>query len=767
MGSDPPASGSALPPCLKSNPSQKSPWFAPSTNSPARNSVSCEVVNGIAKFTIPAYILSNAQPLWTNYIVGYFIGDAPHIRKVHATVNRHWSNQEKPSKIDAQFINSKTVLFRINNAQIRERVLKRHFWHISDIPLVVQEWNPRTSSHKPDLSAMPIWVDLLKVPDSLYSEKALMFLESEIIIPISYPWLPPRCSRCLSWGHLEKECSQLQKGASISAEARDSHIRESPLRHSQCAQNVQSDLRGDDHIVTAPGTTERVKIQEDLALPETETFVVSVKDQENSGTITRETEIPWTEVSKTSRRSPAKQRESSKSPTTSPSKFNVLANLSEEEDEVEEGEILGQKGEPPVVAKSSEKVEMEQLEQRELAPAGGRNHKNKSLIKNDCHNKIPTSFPAKTKQKSFRKEALMIMSSFFAWNTRGLNKMRKHNVVRSWVQTVRPAFGCLLETLVQEATCPNILDTVFTRWSSTTNYDFHRIGRIWVIWSDAVSISPLHKSPQVITIEVTYASGLSFVCSCVYASNFSNDRRVLWQELRGTNEYLQGINTPWIIMGDFNQTLSSDEHSRAADYLGDQSAMRDFQQFVTDCEVMDLGYVGSQFTWLNQQEENPIGKKLDRALVNNACSIFPQSFAAFETNGISDHARCVIWLDNNVTDKHHHFQFFKFLETVNQVWRETPPLFHYRSALHRFHRKLKSLKVHLRALNRSRYGDITRRTSEAFDNLCEKQQQALQNPSSENIAAADAASSLWHHYSEIEERFFQQKSRITWLKNGD
>ena len=89
--------------------------------------------------------------------MGYFIGDPPQIGKVHATMNRLWSVMGKPSKIDAQYINPKTVLFKIDNAQIRSRVLRRHYWHISDVPMVVQDRNPRSSTHTPDLIALPIW----------------------------------------------------------------------------------------------------------------------------------------------------------------------------------------------------------------------------------------------------------------------------------------------------------------------------------------------------------------------------------------------------------------------------------------------------------------------------------------------------------------------------------------------------------------------------------------------------------------------------------
>lgn len=47
--------------------------------------------------------------------------------------------------IDVQVINKTTVMFRIASLRIRERVLRRKYWHIVDIPLVVSEWNPEVS----------------------------------------------------------------------------------------------------------------------------------------------------------------------------------------------------------------------------------------------------------------------------------------------------------------------------------------------------------------------------------------------------------------------------------------------------------------------------------------------------------------------------------------------------------------------------------------------------------------------------------------------
>lgn len=86
--------------------------------------------------------------------------------------------------------------------------------------------------------------------------------------------------------------------------------------------------------------------------------------------------------------------------------------------------------------------------------------------------------------------------------------------------------------------------------------------------------------------------------------------------MRDTLAAYKHLDMPWILMGDFNVTLSSGEHSRVHDYLTDQRGMRQFQDAVTDCALSDLAYTGALFTWWNKRESDPIGKKLDRALIN-------------------------------------------------------------------------------------------------------------------------------------------------------
>ena len=142
--------------------------------------------------------------------------------------------------------------------------------------------------------------------------------------------------------------------------------------------------------------------------------------------------------------------------------------------------------------------------------------------------------------------------------------------------------------------------------------------------------------------------------------------------------------------------------------------MRHFQEAITECEVMDLPYTGAMFTWWNKREEDPIGKKLDRALVNREwLQQYPQSSAHFGAGGVSDHARCLVRTSGSSNEVRKPFRFFNyltehqdFLPIVKAVWESTEVLHHSRSALSRFHGKLKLLKQPLRDLNRTHYGDL-------------------------------------------------------------
>ena len=151
-----------------------------------------EIVDGVADIEIPTEVFEDVEPLWNSFVVGYFMGDSTYIGTIHSTVNRIWSTPK--AKIDVQFISKRTVLFRIEDEQMRKRVLRRKYWHIADVPLVVNEWNPETAQDPPDMSVLPLWVDLVNVPGYLYSREGLKFLSRTAG---KFVKLHPNTERCI------------------------------------------------------------------------------------------------------------------------------------------------------------------------------------------------------------------------------------------------------------------------------------------------------------------------------------------------------------------------------------------------------------------------------------------------------------------------------------------------------------------------------------------------------------------------------------------
>lgn len=271
-------------------------------------------------------------------------------------------------------------------------------------------------------------------------------------------------------------------------------------------------------------------------------------------------------------------------------------------------------------------------------------------------------------------------------------------------------------------------------------------------------------SDQIITCAIQVPGTVEkFICSAIYAYNTATDRIPLWRDLRATQVAYAHLHLPWILLGDFNVTLATNEHSRALDYRWDQAGMFHFQEATTDCELLDLPFVGALFTWWNKREEDPTGNKLDRAMVNGEwLNAFPQSFAKFEVGGVSDHARCLVRLTGHLDESRKPFRLFNyltehedFLPTVKEAWEASPMFYHSRSALSCFHKKLKALKFHLRALNKANYDDLQNRTKHVYDELCECQNKVLLDPCPETFVREAEAAARWKKLAKIEEKFYR------------
>ena len=109
---------------------------------------------------------------------------------------------------------------------------------------------------------------------------------------------------------------------------------------------------------------------------------------------------------------------------------------------------------------------------------------------------------------------------------------------------------------------------------------------------------------------------MEFFCSFVYGLNLPEERRELWQDLKDHQDSPIIRKALWITMGDFNEILDGTEHS--VDASLDSLGMREFQETVENCLLVDMSFQCPKFTWSNKRDNGVSCKKLDRTLINEA-----------------------------------------------------------------------------------------------------------------------------------------------------
>ena len=86
--------------------------------------------------------------------------------------------------------------------------------------------------------------------------------------------------------------------------------------------------------------------------------------------------------------------------------------------------------------------------------------------------------------------------------------------------------------------------------------------------------------------------------------------------------------------GDFNVIRRSSEKLGGSRLT---PSMKDFDDFIRDCELIDSPLRSAPFTWSNLQE-HPVCKRLDRFLYSNEWEqLFPQSLQEVLLRWTSDH----------------------------------------------------------------------------------------------------------------------------------
>lgn len=268
---------------------------------------------------------------------------------------------------------------------------------------------------------------------------------------------------------------------------------------------------------------------------------------------------------------------------------------------------------------------------------------------------------------------LLIMNIIF-WNNRGALKPIFQTHVRELVRVHDPIVFVVMETRLGGAKAKEITDRLsFDEAIHTETIGY--AGGLWFLWnSDKVKVSLLAKTEQEIHVTIKVrTSNLSWLFSTIYASPKFAERSVLWNNLINVAELHR---MPWVIEGDFNEPLTN------VDKLGGRvisiSRSLILKDCLDKCNMIDLGFSGSRFTWTNGRNAHVlIQERIDRFFVNpDWCTLYPEAKISHLSRCHLDH--CPILLQTRLAKWSRHNRPFKFQSfwlsdpsfprVVQQVW---------------------------------------------------------------------------------------------------
>lgn len=202
--------------------------------------------------------------------------------------------------------------------------------------------------------------------------------------------------------------------------------------------------------------------------------------------------------------------------------------------------------------------------------------------------------------------------SIICWNVRGLNGETRRLDLFNLRNKVNPTIIAFLENKMGDSSIQVFANMFGNDWEWIDNNSASSKGRILITWHKSIwNLSIKDKSEQHITVTCNNVGGLNFICTFVYAHNWASLRRQLWSYLVQTSKQ---INNNWMVMGDFNAVLKTNEKRGGSTLRLSQT--EEFNKCVVAAGLSEAIHSGLKFTWFSG-EVKKIACRLDRVLIND------------------------------------------------------------------------------------------------------------------------------------------------------
>lgn len=349
-----------------------------------------------------------------------------------------------------------------------------------------------------------------------------------------------------------------------------------------------------------------------------------------------------------------------------------------------------------------------------------------------------------------------------AWNVRGAASSDFRRAFMELMGKHKPNVVLLTETRIGGDRATSIINSL--GFSHHCKVD--PMGYVWglcLLWNgDDIKMHIHGQTFQEIYAIAEVSHNTYALLTFVYGSPIRERRKFLWKNLINISS---SVNIPWLICGDFNDVLCSAEKWGVRDVC--KSRIDDFNHVVNSCGLLDLGYSGPKFTWVNKRDNGSlVMERLDRFLANAEwLSIFPESVVSHLPRTKSDHNPILL----NTIPNHQIFgrrpfrcesvwlNHSDFIQLSKNIW----------SSSSSSSQALESLKSEALIWNKTCFGNIFLNKNRILRRLEGTQRALSSSPNSFLVKLEKDLNVEYLNILRTEEQFWASKSRINWLNLGD
>lgn len=173
--------------------------------------------------------------------------------------------------------------------------------------------------------------------------------------------------------------------------------------------------------------------------------------------------------------------------------------------------------------------------------------------------------------------------SCIIWNCRGSRSASTVRFLKLLCNKFKPEVIFLSETKSNSSRCYQVAKMIKREECFSVDSN-NRSGGLSIMWTENIEVQILHSSLYLIHLELKHrTSETSCYLSCACGHPYWNLKQKFWDELTE----MASIKDPWLIIGDPNETSTTDEKFKKNGLSGPSRVFLD--NFLVRSGIVDLG----------------------------------------------------------------------------------------------------------------------------------------------------------------------------------